>query len=99
MREKDKELTRRSAGLPAAITGILSAYPSGAFFEEIIINLQTIACEPVIYAKQPNELRLHQVHALNSLKDVFTNAQLGPSTEIHLTKTLVIAVDCLDSDM
>ena len=42
---------------------------------------------------------LPQVHALNCLKDIFTDARFGFSTEIHVADTLEIAASCLESQM
>ncbi len=43
------------------------------------------------------DLRLPQVHALNCLKDIFTDALLGTASEPHIADSLEIAVDCLES--
>ena len=42
---------------------------------------------------------LPQVHALNCLKDIFTDARFGPSTESHIADTLNISASCLESQM
>ena len=42
---------------------------------------------------------LPQVHALNCLKDIFTDARFGPRTETHIADTLNIAASCLESPM
>ena len=81
------------------ITGILVAYPQGNFFDEVILALQTTAKAHVEVTHDRTQIRLPQVHALNCLKDVFTNTRLGPATEVHVADTLVIAVDCLEKDM
>ena len=96
---KAAALTRRSAGLPAMVTGILAAYPNHPFFAKAILDLQKIANAPVVRNGNHTNLRLSQVHALNCLKDIFTNSQLGSSTENYLASTLVIAVDCLDKNV
>lgn len=99
IQEKAAALTRRSAGLPAMVTGILSAYPNGDFFDQVILELQTAANAPLEVARDLTKIRLPQVHALNCLKDVFTNTRLGPATEVHVETTLTIAVDCLEEDV
>ncbi|MCJ1386583.1 hypothetical protein MMC17_009709 [Xylographa soralifera] len=96
---KAAALTRRSAGLPAMITGILAAYPNGSFFDTAILDLQKIANAPVVRGRIHTDIRLSQVHALNCLKDIFTNSRLGSSTENHLATTLVIAINCVDKDV
>ena len=92
-------LTRRSAGIPSIITGILAAFPIGDYHIEVIFDLQAIADEPVEYISGKKEVRLPQVHALNCLKDIFTDARLGPATERHVSDTLEIAASCIESDM
>lgn len=49
--------------------------------------------------QRPEDSRLTQVHALNSLKDIFTDARFGPSTEGFVADTLDIAASCLESQM
>ena len=96
---KASALTRRSAGLPFMITGILTALPDGTFFAKAILDLQNIASMPMRHKEHHSDIPLPQVHALNCLRNVFTNTYLGPSTEIHLAKTLSIAVNCLENDL
>lgn len=42
---------------------------------------------------------LPQVHALNCLKDIFTDSRFGLSTESYIAHTLDIAASCLESQM
>lgn len=77
------------------MTGVLSAFPTGAFFDNAIVELQEIARLPVDIHKEHGKIELPQVHALNCLKDIFTNNRLGPGTDYHIEATLAIAVDCL----
>ncbi len=81
------------------LTGILVAYPSGSFFDDVILDLQSIADAPTKVAASLAELRLPQVHALNCLKDIFTNSRFGVSTEGHVDLCLGIAVSSLENDM
>ena len=97
--QKSSALTRRSAGIPAIITGILSAFPSGDFFDGVVLDLQAIADTPQIIFEDFEEIRLPQVHALNCLKDIFTDALLGTASEPHVAITLEIAADCLESNL
>lgn len=90
-------LTRRSAGLPAMITGILAAYPTGGFFNDVILDLEAIADGPIRSDTNPADASLPQVHALNCWKDIFTDARFGPSTERHLAVVMNIAASCLES--
>jgi hypothetical protein len=92
-------LTRRSAGLPAIITAILGAHPEQSFFDKAVFELQAIASSLQEDGHDSGNLRLPQVHALNCLKDVFTNTLLGTATEPHMARTLDIAAGCLEVDM
>lgn len=78
------------------ITGILAADPVEDVFNNIVLDLQAIADAPIEDSKS-DSTRLPQVHALNCLKDIFTDARFGPSTEIHMADTMEIAVSCLES--
>ena len=42
---------------------------------------------------------LPQVHALNCLKDIFTDARFGLSTEKYVADALETAASCLESPM
>ena len=81
------------------ITGILTAFPNDSLFDEAMTELQSTAKFPVKYEGDQDRLRLPQVHALNCLKDVFTNTFLGPPSEQYLERTLNLSVDCLSHDM
>ena len=81
------------------ITSILAAFPSGDFFDEVVRELQLTAKLPWEQRMEDDKVRLPQVHALNCLKDIFTNTGLGPSTENHTESTLEIAVGCLNHDL
>ena len=81
------------------ITGILSAYPCGPFFDDVIFDLQAIADTPTEGPQETFEMRLPQVHALNCLKDIFTDSRFGASTEGHIAISLGIAISNLESNM
>ena len=95
IKDNASSLTRRSAGIPAIIVGVLAAYPGDKFFDDVIVNLQAMANAPV----GVDLGTLPQVHALNCLKDIFTDARFGPSTESHIADSLNIAASCLESQM
>lgn len=61
--------------------------------------MQAIADAPVGFSENARGLRLPQVHALNCLKDVFTDALLGQASEPHIADTLEISAGCLESSM
>ena len=81
------------------VTGILTAYPSCHFFDETLIDLQAIANTPIKNSVKSEGLQLPQVHALNCLREIFTDSRFGPSTEPHIAKNLDLAALCLDSPM
>ena len=81
------------------VTGLLSAFPSSHFFDEVLLDLQAIADAPVEHSDVDDFLQLPQVHALNCLKDVFTDARFGFSSEPHISDCLDLATQCLDSPM
>ncbi len=85
--------------MPAMITGILAPYPNGDFFNDVIMDLQAIADGPITYDPRSENAPLPQVHALNCLKDIFTDARFGTSTEAHIADTMGIAASSLESHM
>ena len=97
MTQKATTLTRRSAGLPAIITGVLAASPGSPFFKDALLDLQAIADGPLSDGEDLGDARLPQVHALNCLKDIFTDARFGTGTEEFMGDTLEIAASCLES--
>ncbi|KAL8811725.1 MAG: hypothetical protein Q9200_001557, partial [Gallowayella weberi] len=96
IQQRASAITRRSAGLPAMITGILSAEPEGDFFDFVIQEVQAIASKEIEMHEDEN-LRLPQVHALNCLKDIFTDARFNASVEQHMSSALELAVQGLES--
>lgn len=91
------KLTRRSAGIPAMVTGIVGSDPGTPFFKEALDELHEISYLPVEYDKERQYLELPQVHAMNCLKDIFTNNKLGPYTESFIMKALTLSADRLGS--
>ena len=79
------------------ITAILVAFPSGELFDEVILDLQAIADTPFERHESLESMRLPQVHALNCLKDIFTDSRFGASTESAMEITLGIAISSLES--
>ncbi|KAI9792195.1 MAG: hypothetical protein M1816_002735 [Peltula sp. TS41687] len=97
--DKASTITRRSAGIPSLITGILSANAGGELFIRGMTDLQSIARAPIISSAKEQESWLPQVHALNCLKDIFMSSKLGPSVEPYVAQGLDIAVYSLESQM
>lgn len=90
--------TRRSAGIPALIAGVLSANAKTPSFQDVMTKLKTISSQSVKLS-ETDETNLPQVHAMNCLKDIFRSSVLGKRAESHITDALQIAADSLTSDM
>ena len=99
MIQSASSLTRRSAGIPAMITGLLAAYTTESFFDDVVLDLQSIADAPLCNHGNAESAQLPQVHALNCLKDIFTDARFATRIEGHMADTLDIAASCLESHM
>ncbi|RYP04012.1 hypothetical protein DL765_010330 [Monosporascus sp. GIB2] len=90
--------TRRSAGIPALIVGILSANAGHPSFDTIMRQLREIAERPARIAETDGS-NLPQVHALNCLKDVFKSSALSKRAEAYLTDCLELAANSLKSEV
>ncbi|KXJ97534.1 putative death-receptor fusion protein-domain-containing protein [Microdochium bolleyi] len=90
--------TRRSAGIPALIVGVLSANADEPSFDSIVRELQRISRRPARVAETDGS-NLSQVHALNCLKDIFKSSHLGKRAEPYLTECLELAAECLKSEV
>lgn len=97
--ESASKLTRRSAGLPALVTGILTSVPGTPFFKQALDELHDISRLPVEYNKDQQYLELPQVHSMNCLKDIFTNTKLGQYTERFIMPALTLSAERLGSPM
>ncbi|KAJ5564383.1 hypothetical protein N7513_000625 [Penicillium frequentans] len=95
--ESAAKLTRRSAGLPALVTGVLCSSPGTPFFKQAFNELYEISRLPVDYDKDQQYLRLPQVHAMNCLKDIFVNNKLGPHTEAFIMPALTLSAERIGS--
>ncbi|KAF9891702.1 hypothetical protein FE257_003714 [Aspergillus nanangensis] len=95
--ESASKLTRRSAGLPALATGILHSKPGGPLFQKVIHELHKIAHLPAEEDSQNKAVELPQVHAINCLKDIFTNNRLGPHTEPFMMSGLNLSAERIGS--
>ncbi|KAJ5668654.1 hypothetical protein N7462_009724 [Penicillium macrosclerotiorum] len=95
--ESASKLTRRSAGLPALVTGILCSSPGTQFFKTAMKELHDISHLSVEYDQNQQYLKLPQVHAMNCLKDVFTNTKLVAYTEPFIMSALTLSAERLGS--
>ncbi|OAQ99528.1 hypothetical protein LLEC1_02531, partial [Akanthomyces lecanii] len=93
--------TRRSAGIPSLITGILSANAANPSFESIMDTLMKIASTEA-QVTEIDDTQLPQVHAYNCLKDIFKNSlltSLGNKSEAYLPQCLELAASGLRSEV
>jgi hypothetical protein len=93
------KLTRRSAGLPALITGLLLSSIGKPLFQQVISDVLEIARRPAESKDSYSELSLPQVHAMNCLKDALANAKLAPYTGSFIMPALKLSADSLGSPM
>ena len=96
--QEQASTTRRSAGIPALITGILSANAPQPSFEEVMTQLKTLAQQPV-KVTGIDETNLPQVHAMNCIKEIFKSSTLGKRSDNHISDCVQIAADSLNSEM
>lgn len=97
--ETASKLTRRSAGLPALITGILSGNPGGPLFHRVMEELHSISYLDAQQDEHNQVTELPQVHAMNCLKDIFTNAKLGPHAQPFIMPALTLSAGRIGSSM
>ena len=90
--------TRRSAGIPALITGILSSDAQSPSFEDVLTELVALAKQPANLSNK-DQTNLYQVHAMNCLREIFKSSSLGKKAESHIAECLQLAADSLDSEM
>ena len=90
--------TRRSAGIPALMTGILAANATRPSFEEALDSLEEIARKPTD-SKEKEDSTTPQVHAMNCLRAVFRSSLLSKRAERYFPRFLELASNNLRSDM
>ncbi|PVH78131.1 hypothetical protein DL98DRAFT_258029 [Cadophora sp. DSE1049] len=78
--ENQDSTTRRSAGIPAAITSILSAKAPTPSLNDVVRGLIAIAQRKVA-PNAKDDTKYPQVHALNSLKEIVKSAGFGNQVE------------------
>ncbi|KAL7821559.1 putative death-receptor fusion protein domain-containing protein [Trichoderma aethiopicum] len=96
-----RSTTRRSAGIPSMMTGILSANAPRPSFEDAMAKLIEIASIEARVVETDGS-NLPQVHAYNCLKDIFKNSLLtsmGNKSEKYLPQCLELAASGLRSEV
>ena len=90
--------TRRSAGIPSLIAAILTANAASPSFDEVYGTLEEIGKKGVRMSETDGS-NLPQVHALNSLRDIFRSSLLSKKAEGYLARTLHLAATSLKSEV
>lgn len=100
IQDKATSITRRSAGIPSLMTGILAAeqQPGGELFPRAIKDLFAEASQAAD-SSNIEDSRLPQVHALNCIKEIFTTSKLSATSEPYLGDGLDLAARTINSDM
>ncbi|KAJ5039014.1 uncharacterized protein L3040_006686 [Drepanopeziza brunnea f. sp. 'multigermtubi'] len=88
--------TRRSAGIPALVTGILSAQAKSPSLVEVMEELITLASAPVENLEL-DDTQLPQVHALNCLKDMVRYPNIRLQVESYVARLFWLALNSLQS--
>jgi hypothetical protein len=90
--------TRRSAGIPALTTGILTANAQSPSFETVLTELEEIARLPVRTTGSDGS-SLPQVHALNCIRGVFRSSVLSRRAEQYFPRFLQLAASTMRSEV
>jgi hypothetical protein len=80
------------------ITGILSANAEFPSIDLVMSELQELARAPVV-SQEEDATNLPQVHAMNSIKDIFKVSTLGKRSDPYISKGLQLAALSLKSEM
>ncbi len=89
--------TRRSAGLPSLMCGLLISDRSKSLLARVFEDLTTIARLPVA-ATITQESSLPQAHAMNCMKDILKSTRLGEESERYIPHCVRLAADSLRSE-
>ncbi|KAK5174565.1 uncharacterized protein LTR77_001646 [Saxophila tyrrhenica] len=89
--------TRRSAGLPSLVCGLLISPGQLPSVAKAFDDLTSIARQPVSQTST-QESSLPQVHALNCIKDTLKNTRLAERSERYVAHCLRLAADSLQSE-
>jgi len=90
--------TRRSAGIPSLVIGVLAANSDSPSFKEVFHDLADIAKRPARVVETDGS-KLPQVHALNCLRGIFRSSLLSKKAETYLPATLELAAESLKSEV
>lgn len=93
-----RSTTRRSAGIPSLMTGILASNAESPSFPEVMKTLQEIAATPARVSETDGS-NLPQVHAFNCIKEVFKSSLLSNNADAYLAECLQLATSSLKSEL
>ncbi|KAG9237179.1 putative death-receptor fusion protein-domain-containing protein [Amylocarpus encephaloides] len=91
--------TRRSAGIPSLIIGVMSANARQPSSDEMMDHLIREARIPAVFSGASNLGELPQVHALNSIREVFGSSSVRHRSDRSVVECLALATDCFGSDV
>ena len=99
LKRQAAKLTRRSAGLPALLTALLSPVHT-EFFDAAMRDLQEIAREAAAAIQNgETELALPPVHAINCMKDIIYNSSFKAISSRYIDELLRLATQSLTSNI
>lgn len=98
IRTKGSSITRRSAGIPAILVAIVAPATSDEYFTRAFDDLKSIVLEPALH-NEVSDTDLPQVHAMNSLKSMFTVTALSDKSDRFIVPAMEIASPCLTVDV
>jgi len=90
--------TRRSAGLPALVCGLLASDKSGNLVASAFEDLSAIAGSSLKDMTETDSSSLPQVHALNCIKDILKSTRLREHSERYVQPSLQLAASSLRSE-
>ncbi|QPG73112.1 hypothetical protein FOA43_000417 [Brettanomyces nanus] len=93
--EKSNFITRRSAGIPFLINGILTADPelAGPTFDKLMV----IAQEPADADQTMENVSLPQVNAFNCIKAFFVDKALSEVSVLYIDRAMELALQSFES--
>ncbi len=97
LRKKGSILTRRSAGLPSLLVGIVTAGPTNQIFKTAFHDLLEESRKEVASRDTYDQQQLPQVHAMNCLTSLFKDTRLGEYSESFVKEALELAASRLES--
>ncbi|KAI9670999.1 MAG: hypothetical protein M1831_005084 [Alyxoria varia] len=94
--EKGSMVTRRSAGIPALLVALICADSAGSLVDKAVGDLLNIAGRKP-GSSETDETSLPQVHAMNSLKVLFSSSKMGSSLNKHIVKVMEMSAEGMGS--